>query len=91
MQPEISQLFDLAGKRALVTGSGQGIGLALATGLGRAGATVVLNGRHADKLERAAEDLRARGVTVELAPFDVTDQQAVTAGVDRIEFEPRPD
>ena len=45
-------LFDLTGRRALITGSGQGIGLALATGLAQAGATVVLNGRNADKLER---------------------------------------
>ena len=80
-------LFDLTGKRAVVTGSGQGIGLALAAGLGRAGATVVLNGRHADKLERAAENLQANGTNVEIAPFDVTDQGAVLAGVARIEAE----
>ena len=84
MQPEITQLFDLTGKRALITGSGQGIGLALATGIGRAGATVVLNGRHPDKLQYAAENLRAHGIAVELAPFDVTDQQAVIAAVDLI-------
>ncbi len=85
MQPDVTQLFDLTGKRALITGSGQGIGLALASGLGRAGATVVLNGRHADKLERAAKDLQEHGITVELAPFDVTDQNAVAAGVALIE------
>ena len=38
-------LFDLTGRRALVTGSSQGIGLALARGLADAGAEVVLNGR----------------------------------------------
>ena len=85
MQPDVMQLFDLAGKRALITGSGQGIGLALAAGLGRAGATVVLNGRHVEKLEHAAKDLRAHKIIVELAPFDVTDQQAVTAGLELIE------
>lgn len=90
MQPEMTQLFDLTGKRALVTGSGQGIGLALATGLGRAGATVVLNGRHKDKLQHAAKDLQAHGITVELAPFDVTDQNAVTAGVALIESQNGP-
>ena len=83
-------LFDLTGRRALVTGSGQGIGLALASGLGQAGATIVLNGRHADKLERAADTLRANGITVELAPFDVTEQSAVLAGVARIEAEYGP-
>ena len=81
------RLFDLHGKRALVTGSGQGIGLALAAALGGAGATVVLNGRDAGKLERAATGLRTAGITVELAPFDVTDAAAVLAGVARIEAE----
>ena len=53
------ELFDLTGKRALVTGSSQGIGFALAEGLAAAGAEVVLNGRDAEKLTRAAADLRA--------------------------------
>ena len=48
-------LFDLAGKRALVTGSTQGIGLALAGGLARAGARVVLNGRDPDRLAEVIE------------------------------------
>jgi gluconate 5-dehydrogenase len=87
MQFEAIQLFDLTGKRALITGSGQGIGLALAGALGRAGATVVLNGRHPDKLEHAAKGLRDHDIIVELAPFDVTDQEAVMAGVTRIESE----
>ncbi|MEJ1997564.1 MAG: SDR family NAD(P)-dependent oxidoreductase, partial [Maritimibacter sp.] len=50
-------LFDLAGKTALITGSSQGIGLSLAIGLAEAGAKVILNGRHRDKLEVAAEAL----------------------------------
>ena len=78
-------MFTLAGRRALVTGSGQGIGLALARALGAAGATVVLNGREAGKLEQAAAALREEGITVECAAFDVTDQTAVIAGVARIE------
>jgi gluconate 5-dehydrogenase len=77
--------FDLTGRRALVTGSGQGIGLALARALASAGATIVLNGRDAAKLERAAIALRAEEASVELAPFDVTDSAAVTEGVARIE------
>ncbi|MGH7076698.1 MAG: SDR family NAD(P)-dependent oxidoreductase [Acetobacteraceae bacterium] len=85
MHTEAVRLFDLTGKRALITGSGQGIGLALATGLARAGATVILNGRHPDPLEQAAQDFCVRGMTAEIAPFDVTDQEAVAAGVDRIE------
>lgn len=84
------KLFDLTGRTALVTGSGQGIGYALAAGLARAGATVILNGRDAAKLAGAAERLRAESLAVEVAAFDVTDLHAVRAGVDRIEAEVAP-
>ncbi len=80
-----AQLFDLTGRIALVTGSSAGIGLALATGLGRAGATVVLNGRQADKVASAASKLRDEGLSVVEMPFDVTDSGAVPAGIERIE------
>ena len=50
----------LAGRTALVTGGGSGIGLAIATP-GRAGANVVLASRKLDRLEAAAEGLRAAG------------------------------
>ena len=79
------RLFDLTGRRALVTGSSMGIGHALARGLAEAGAAVVLNARGADKLEAAAEDLRGAGATVATAAFDVTDPAAVADAVDRIE------
>jgi gluconate 5-dehydrogenase len=79
------KLFDLSGRRALITGSSQGIGLALARGLAEAGATVVLNGRDRAKLEAAAAALRADGLTVEIAAFDVTDSAAVEAGVAAVE------
>ena len=84
------KLFDLSGRRALVTGSGQGIGYALAEGLGRAGAALVLNGRDREKLDAAAGRLRAEGIAAEVAAFDVTDHGAVTAAVDRIEAESGP-
>ncbi len=74
-------LFDLTGKLALVTGSSQGIGLALAKGLAAAGAKLVLNGRDAAKLEAA----RAQVPGAVTAPFDVTDAQAVEAGIAAIE------
>ena len=77
--------FDLGGKRALVTGSGGGIGLAIATALAAAGATIILNGRNADKLAAAGEKLAAAGHRVELAPFAVTQPDAVAAGVRVIE------
>ena len=74
-------LFDLTGKLALVTGSSQGIGLALARGLAEAGAKVVLNGRDAAKLEAA----RAHVPGAVAACFDVTDHAAVEAGIAAIE------
>lgn len=55
-----TSLFDLTGKTALITGSSQGIGYALAEGLGSAGAQIVLNGRDQAKLETAAERLRGK-------------------------------
>ena len=79
------KLFDLTGRRALVTGSSQGIGLALARGLAGAGAAVVLNGRDCAKLDRATEALGRDGLAAETAAFDVTDAAAVEDGVAGIE------
>ncbi|WP_298822776.1 SDR family oxidoreductase [uncultured Roseibium sp.] len=78
-------LFDLSGKRALITGSSQGIGFALARGLAAAGAKIVLNGRSADKLATAATQLRSEGFSVEELLFDVTDHDAVRKAVDDFE------
>jgi gluconate 5-dehydrogenase len=83
-------LFSLEGKIALITGSGQGIGLALAEGLSEAGAHVVLNGRDKTKLERAQKTLLAAGRKASVAAFDVTDQKAVEAGVAGIEADIGP-
>ena len=77
--------FRLDGRLALVTGSSAGIGLAIARGLAQAGAAIVLNGRQADKLEAAAQALRAEGHTVHVRGFDVTDSTQVRAAVDGIE------
>ena len=68
-----------------MTGSSQGIGLALARGLAEHGATLVLNGRDRSKLEAAAASLKEAGHTVDVADFDVTDAEAVKRGVDAIE------
>lgn len=80
------QLFDLTGKRALVTGSSQGIGFALAQGLAAAGAHVVLNGRDAGKLAEAA----ARIPGAATLAFDATDHDAVRSAVDGFEAEVGP-
>jgi gluconate 5-dehydrogenase len=80
------QLFNLTGRRALVTGSSQGIGLALAHGLAAAGAQLVLNGRDPEKLAAAAAELPG---AMTLA-FDVTDHEAARMVIDRFEAETGP-
>ena len=82
---QVLEKFRLNGRRALITGSSGGIGLALARALGQAGAAVILNGRNADKLQAAAQLLRAEGLSVSTAGFDVTDADAVRQGIDAIE------
>jgi gluconate 5-dehydrogenase len=79
------ELFNLTGKVALVTGSSQGIGLALAEGLADAGATVILNGRDAQKLADASARLTANGLNVSGSAFDVTDEPAAAKAVAAIE------
>lgn len=80
-------LFDLTGKRALVTGSSQGIGLALAKGLAAAGASIVLNGRDEAKLAEAAAQF---DVPVDVFAFDVTDHASARAAIDQFEAEKGP-
>ena len=74
-------LFDLAGRRALVTGSSSGIGLELARGLAQHGARVLLNGRDEERLRAAVDGLRSEGLDASAAPFDVTDEAGVKSGV----------
>ena len=83
-------LFDLTGKRALITGSSQGIGYALALGLAEHGASVVINGRNAAKASEAAETIRAKGHHALSAAFDVTDAKAALSGIAYIEAEIGP-
>jgi gluconate 5-dehydrogenase len=81
------KLFNLSGKRALITGSSQGIGFGLAQGLAEAGAHIILNGRDAAKLNAAASELRSAGYDVSEAAFDVTSEIEVAAAVEKIEAE----
>lgn len=62
----------LDGKVALITGSSRGIGLAIARSLGRLGAKLSLCSRNADKLERAAAEIRSEGVNAVTTAADVT-------------------
>src|SRR3954466_4598848 len=83
-------LFDLTGRTALVTGSSQGLGYALARGLAQGGAAVVLNGRDEKKLAGAANALRAEGARVAVAAFDVTDGAASASAVAKLESDFAP-
>jgi len=88
--PVLNPLFDLTGRTALVTGSSQGLGFALARGLAQAGAAIVLNGRDEKRLAAAAETLRVEGGRVTTAAFDVTDGTASANAVARLEAEFAP-
>ncbi|NDV02382.1 glucose 1-dehydrogenase [Pseudoroseicyclus tamaricis] len=76
-------LFDLTGRRALITGASRGIGHALAKGLAAAGAEVVLNGRNEAALEEAAAAIPGARTLA----FDVADRAAVSAAVTLFEEE----
>lgn len=82
--------FDLAGKRALVTGSSRGLGFAMAQALAEAGASVILNARDNLALGAAAKDLASTGATVKAIAFDVTSRDSVNDAVSYVEDEIGP-
>ena len=77
----MSQMFDLGGKTALVTGGNGGIGLGIARGLARAGANIVVAARNASKTEEAVRDITSRGVKAVGVTMDVLDENSVSDGV----------
>lgn len=80
-------LFDLSGRTALITGSSRGLGRAFAEGLAQAGARIVLNGVNADRLETAAQEMRAQGFDVLTSGFDVADEAAIVAAFEALDAE----
>jgi len=78
----MSKMFDLTGRVALVTGGNGGIGLGMATGLAKAGATVMIAGRNGAKNDAAVAGLRALGAKAESIAVDVTDPASITAMVE---------
>ncbi|MCK5699983.1 MAG: gluconate 5-dehydrogenase [Cyclobacteriaceae bacterium] len=79
-------LFNLDGKIALVTGSTDGLGKAIALGLGKANATIVVNGRSSiDKLNRVVEEFNKDGINASGSLCDVTNEAQVTEMVENIE------
>lgn len=83
-------LFNLTGKRALITGATHGLGMAMAKALGHAGAILVINGHSKDKMEAALNTYKSEGLTAHGYLFDVTDEQAVEQAVSAIEKEVGP-
>ena len=77
----MSKQFDLSGKVAIVTGGNGGIGLGMAEGLARAGATLVVAGRNAGKNAAAVKTLQALGAKAAAVVVDVTQQPACKAMV----------
>jgi len=84
------QLFDLTGKVALVTGATHGLGMAMATALYQAGATIVVNDALQDKLDAALVKYSEMGVSAHAYRFDVTNEKEVVAALDLIEQEVGP-
>ena len=82
-----SELFDLKGKVAIVTGGNGGIGLGMARGLADAGADIAVVGRNEEKSKAAVADLKAHGVKAIAVATDVTDKKAVARMVDQVKAE----
>ncbi|NJX16360.1 gluconate 5-dehydrogenase [Tamlana crocina] len=81
-------LFDLTGKVALITGGTHGLGQAMATGLGKAGATLVINGASSqEKLDKAVEYYKSQGINTHGYLFDVTNESLVIKNIAAIEKE----
>src|ERR1700726_1191575 len=76
--------FRLGGRIAVVTGAGQGIGLASAEALGEAGAKVIVADRDPAAAETARVGLAAKGFDAELAVMDVTDSKRVSEVADQL-------
>ena len=75
----IKTLFDLTGKKALVTGGSRGLGLQIAHSLGEAGATVLISARKQDELDEAVAELKAAGITASAIAADCGTVEGTTA------------
>jgi len=79
-----TNVFDLSGKVAVVTGGGTGLGKGMATGLAQAGALVILASRRQDVVDRAAAEIRSAGGQAEGAALDVTQIKTLPAFFDGV-------
>lgn len=86
-----ANIFDLSGKITLVTGATHGLGMAMARGLGAAGATLIVNGNSSqEKIDNAVATYRDAGLTAHGYRFDVTSEQEVESAISEIEEEAGP-
>lgn len=84
MKSFISDLFDLSGKIALITGASSGLGKRFALTLAKAGADVVLVARRKDRLDEVAKEITALGRKAHVQVIDVHDPHSIKAGVETI-------
>lgn len=83
-----TSLFDLKGKTALVTGSTHGLGMAMAKGLGQAGATIIVNGNSSQqKIDEAVAYYKSEGINAVGYKFNVTDEHEVIEVINKIQTE----
>jgi len=84
-------LFNIQGKIALVTGSTHGLGMAMAMGLGKAGATIIVNGNSSqEKIDDAIKVYQEEGITAHGYKFNVADEKQVIEAIKKIETEVGP-
>ncbi len=81
----IQELFGLTGKNALITGGTHGLGMAMAKGLGSAGAKLIINGHTPERLEKAVEEYKNEGLDAVGYLFDVTQEDQVIENITTIE------
>ncbi|HEY0210598.1 gluconate 5-dehydrogenase [Acerihabitans sp.] len=86
----MNDIFSLKNKKALITGSAQGIGFLLANGLAQSGAEIIVNDITVERAEKAAQQLRDKGYIAYSAAFDVTQSQAVNSAIAQIESDIGP-
>jgi NAD(P)-dependent dehydrogenase (short-subunit alcohol dehydrogenase family) len=82
MTRTVSQLFDLTGKTALITGGSRGLGLQMAHALGEAGARIMLTSRKAGDLEEATAELQAAGIDARWSAADCAREEDIHRLVD---------
>jgi gluconate 5-dehydrogenase len=83
-------MFSLQGFRALISGSGRGLGLRIAEGLAEAGAEVVINDIDSNRAESAAAALRAKGYPTHISVFDITRPEDVREAIQTLETSAGP-